>query len=69
MKFHFPETDADRLRKELATLKLSQRAAARALDIDPRTVRRYCSGRYPVPRTVWLAIEALRGNMKSEKTS
>lgn len=43
----------------LATLGLSQVGAARALEIDPRTVRRYCSGEYEVTRLVELALDAL----------
>lgn len=53
-------TDADRIRKMLAALGLSQRGAARALDLDERQLRRYCTGDAPVPQTVWLALEALR---------
>lgn len=52
-------SDADRLRKLLSDAGLSQRGAARQLDIDERTMRRYCSGELDVPRVVWLAIEAL----------
>lgn len=51
-------TDADRIRAMLAAAGLSQRAAARALDIDERTMRRYCAGIH-VPRVVLLALERL----------
>lgn len=53
-------TDADRLRAELARLGLSQRAAARELEIDDRVVRKWCAGQGTVPSIVWLALEALR---------
>lgn len=51
-------TDADRIRAKLTALGLSQRGAARLLGIDERTMRRYCAGD-PVPRVIWLALEAL----------
>lgn len=35
---------------------LSQRAAAKALEINERSMRRYCSGDQPVPKTVELAL-------------
>lgn len=38
----------------------SRSATARSMEIDPRTLRRYCSGELPVPRVVWLAAERLR---------
>lgn len=52
----------DQLRKLLDKADLSQRGAARELEIDERTMRRYCSGESPVPRTVeyslrWLASQ------------
>lgn len=57
----FPDpSDADRLRAELERLGLSQRGLARELDLDERTVRRWCAGDSPVPRVVWLAIRATR---------
>lgn len=52
-------TDADRLRLELARLGLSQRGLARTLELDDRLVRRWCSGREPVPKVVWFAVESL----------
>lgn len=56
---------ADRLREFLAEAKLSQRGAARAMEIDERTMRRYCSGELPVPKVVWLALETVRRNRES----
>lgn len=52
-------TDATRLRSTLARLGLSQRGLARELELDPRVVRRYCTGEIPVPRAVWLALDGL----------
>lgn len=51
--------DADKLRAKLDEIGLGQCGAARALGIDPRTMRRYCSGKWKVPRTVWLSLDAL----------
>jgi hypothetical protein len=51
-------TQANQLRALLAKLYLSQRGAAKLLDIDERTMRRYCAGDR-VPRVVFLALERL----------
>ena len=48
----------DLFRSALARAKLTQRGAARALEINERTVRRYAAGTF-VPRVVWLALERL----------
>ena len=50
-------TAAD-FRAALARAGLTQRGAARALEINERTVRRYAAGA-TVPRVVWLALERL----------
>lgn len=47
------------LRALLERAGLSQRRAARELDIDERTMRRYCGGEIPIPRVVTLALERL----------
>jgi plasmid maintenance system antidote protein VapI len=52
--------DADRLREFLEKAELSQRGAARAIEIDERTMRRYCAGELPVPKVVWLALETVK---------
>ena len=52
-------TDATQLRDQLARLGLSQRGLARELDLDERLIRRFCAGELPVPKVVWLALEAL----------
>lgn len=44
------------LRTVLTDAGLSQSAAARALEIDPRTMRRYIAGELPVPTVVALAL-------------
>lgn len=49
------------LRKLLERAGLSQRAAARELDFNERTMRRYCAGE-PIPRVVELAAKYLWGN-------
>lgn len=54
------EPDSTRLRNLLADAGLSQRGAARALDLDERTMRRYCAGDTPVPKVVWLALDTVR---------
>lgn len=43
-------------RAELSRLGLTQTGAARALGIEPRTVRRYASGATPVSRVIELAL-------------
>jgi len=51
-------SDADRVRDLLERAGLGQRAAARELGIEERTMRRYCAGG-AVPRVVILALERL----------
>ncbi len=51
--------DADYVRDLLERAKLSQRAAARLLGINERTMRYYCSGEQPVPYLVQYALEML----------
>jgi hypothetical protein len=46
----------DELRKLLADAGLSQRAAARLVDLDDRQMRAMCAGREPVPRFVEYAL-------------
>ena len=50
---------ADRIRYQLASCGLSQRAGARLLGIDDRTMRYYCSGTRTVPRFIDLAMQML----------
>lgn len=49
-------SDADRIRQMLTQLGLSQRGAARILEVSERTMRYYCSGKHKVPRYIMLAI-------------
>lgn len=55
--------NATDFRKLLEAAGLSQRGAARELEIDERTMRRYCSGELPVPKPVALAVESLAGTV------
>ena len=50
---------SDRIRYQLASIGISQRAAARELGINDRTMRKYCSGTVPIPRVVDLAMQML----------
>ena len=54
------------LRALLARAGLSQRAAARELHIDPRTMRRYCAGQLPVPRAIELALGFIVGSKRGQ---
>jgi hypothetical protein len=50
------ECTPKQLRALLEKARLSQQGAAKVLDIDPRTMRRYIAGELPVPRAIYLAI-------------
>jgi plasmid maintenance system antidote protein VapI len=52
-------TTADILRDHLARAGLSQRSGARALRVDDRTMRRYCSGDLDIPVPVLMAARQL----------
>ena len=54
------------MRKFLAEQDLTQVALAMALEIDPRTVRRYVNGESEIPRVIELACQAL-SKMQREK--
>ena len=47
------------LRKLLERAGLSQRGAAKALEINERTMRKYVAGDAPIPRVVELAVVCL----------
>jgi DNA-binding transcriptional regulator YiaG len=49
--------DADRLRELLAKAGLSQRAAARELGVDERTMRYWCAGEHTPPPMAFRALE------------
>lgn len=56
----------------LARLGLSQSGAARVLEVDPRTVRRWVAGDGPIPKTVEMAllwIESQQDKAKKSKTA
>jgi DNA-binding XRE family transcriptional regulator len=48
--------NAAQLKKVLKAANLSQRAAAKEIDINERTMRKYVSGELAIPRTVELAL-------------
>jgi transcriptional regulator with XRE-family HTH domain len=50
---------ADRIREILKRMGMSQRQAARELEISDRQVRYWAAGAEPVPRWFWLALERL----------
>ena len=54
-----PEAQASRLRNWLRMAKISQRQAARMLQIRDRDMRAYCGGKTTVPRVVMLATLVL----------
>lgn len=51
-------SDADKVRQLIERCGLTQRSAARELEINERTMRGYCAGD-KVPRIVMLAMERL----------
>jgi hypothetical protein len=61
-------SDAEKVRDLLAKAGLSQRAAAREVDVSDRVMRYYCSGEEPVPRAVMLAhIVCLQRQVEARK--
>lgn len=50
---------ADRVRELLLKTGLSQREAARELEVDDRTLRYWCAGKHEPPRMAILALERL----------
>lgn len=44
------------LKRLLASAELSQRAAAKEIGVNERTMRKYVSGEAPIPRAVELAL-------------
>jgi hypothetical protein len=55
------------LRKFLDGAELSQSEAARELELDPRTLRRYVAGDLPIPKVVELALQGLMLDRKGRK--
>lgn len=55
------------VRNALSVAGLSQRGAAKILEIDERTMRYYCAGTHPVPRAVQFALYYLVLHIKNPK--
>ncbi|MGE0582855.1 MAG: helix-turn-helix domain-containing protein [Steroidobacteraceae bacterium] len=51
-----PSTHADRLRAALQRAGLSQRAAARLLEVDERAMRQWCAGQGAPPESIYRAL-------------
>lgn len=62
-----PKSPPANIRELLERLGLSQRAAATELDIDERTMRRYCAGDTPVPRVVMFALRWLQSGREAHQ--
>jgi len=60
-------TSAKLVRQQLERAGLSQRAAARELGLDERTMRRYCSGELAVPMVVTMALRWLGYVRKNDR--
>jgi DNA-binding transcriptional regulator YiaG len=58
-KSYAQPTDADRIRRLIDKLGLSQRETARQLEVDDRTLRYWCSGQVQPPKMAFLALEQL----------
>jgi predicted transcriptional regulator len=59
-KYALRMAKAQEFRDLLAACGLTQRGAARFLQISDRAVRYYASGQEDIPRVVWLALDALK---------
>ena len=57
-----PLTPADRIRYQLMLCGLTQRGAARRLGLNERTMRKYCSGQFPVPLYIDWAMKGMIAN-------
>jgi plasmid maintenance system antidote protein VapI len=55
------------MRRFLAEQDLTQVELAMALEIDPRTVRRYVNGESEIPRVIELACQALEKMEKAKR--
>jgi hypothetical protein len=62
-----PMSHADIIRYHLSKAELSQRAAARELGIDERTMRRYCTGELLVPPLVILALQQVAQRLRNSQ--
>lgn len=55
---------AEELTAMLDKAQWSQLAIAKEIGVNPRTMRRYCSGEAKIPRLVEVAVECLCGQCK-----
>lgn len=60
---------ASELREALIKNKLSGKQAADALGISLRMFRYYTSGKYPIPKTVELALESVINKLNTMQES
>lgn len=58
------DATADQLRELLAKTSMSQRAAARRLEISEREFRRMCAGQREIPAVVMLGLQQLVNGSK-----
>lgn len=61
--------NASELREALIKNKLSGKQAADALGISLRMFRYYTSGKYPIPKTVELALESVINKLDTMQES
>jgi hypothetical protein len=59
----------DAFRSELDRLGITQVGAARFLDVDERTVRRWATGERPIPKAVTMLLERLKPKDVQNSTS
>jgi DNA-binding transcriptional regulator YiaG len=57
-------TDAAKFRKQLGALDMTQIAFARELNREQHQVSRWATGRQPIPRYVWMALQMLVNERK-----
>lgn len=60
---------AGQLQRLLDRAGLSQRGAAKELEINERTMRSYVLGERPIPKTVELAVKWLAGEKRGRGTT
>lgn len=60
---------ASELREILGKNKITGKAAADALGISLRMFRYYTSGKYPIPKTVELALESVINKLDTQQES
>lgn len=60
---------ASELRAILGKYKLTGKSAAEALGISLRMLKYYTSGKYPIPKTVELALESVINKLDTQQES